>query len=51
MRMDDEGKKIQVLDWLNHSLDLGSVHPDTLKLTRSIAKMGSEEEVFFKHLA
>jgi len=40
MRMDDEGRKIKALDQLNHSLDLGSIHPDILKFTDGHYKNG-----------
>lgn len=47
MRIDDEGRKSQALYQLNHSLDLGSLPPDTLKCSRSVTKMESEEGVLF----
>lgn len=43
MRMDGEWRKIQALDQQNHSVDLGSIHPDTLKFTKGINKMEGGE--------
>lgn len=46
-KIEDECKKIQALDQLNHSLGLGSIHLDTLKFTVDIIKMQGEEGCTF----
>lgn len=42
-------KEIQALDRLNHSLDLGSLHPDRLKFTDGHYKSGGSAGELFYH--
>lgn len=51
MRVDDEWKKIQAFDQLNHLLGLGSFHPDILKFSTDITKMENEEGALLHSLA